>query len=92
MGAAVGLDANRIRWRKSVRGAPAFALSSADGTERWTVGYDEDQFDRRLCLHDDSVVDAGRLYVPACDGLRALDRSDDDTPGLGRAGVYDESL
>jgi outer membrane protein assembly factor BamB len=87
---SAGPDADRIRWRKSVRGAPALAgddlyvldrltvvaLSSADGTERWTVGYDEDQFDRRLCLRDDIVVDAGRLYVPACDGLRALGRSD----------------
>lgn len=85
-----GPDADRIRWQKRIRGAPAlagdalyvldrltvFALSSTDGAERWTVGYDEDQFDRRLCLRDDIVVDDNRLYVPACDGLRALHRSD----------------
>lgn len=85
-----GPSSDRIRWRKRMSGGLALdggdlylmdhltlhALSPADGSTRWTAAYDEDEFDRRLCLRSDIVVDDGRIYVPGCDGLRALRRSD----------------
>lgn len=85
-----GPSDNRIRWRKRIRGAPLldedtlyvldhltlYALSPTDGSERWSVSYDEDEFDERLCLNSDLAVDDQRIYVSACDGLRALRRSD----------------
>jgi outer membrane protein assembly factor BamB len=83
-----GPSADRIRWRKHVRGTPVYdggvlyvmsrltlhALSPADGATQWTAEYDEDEFDEPLCLHGDIAVDDRRIYVPGCDGLRALDR------------------
>jgi len=51
------------------------ALSPADGSTQWTTEYDEDEFEERLCLRSDIAVDDRRIYVPGCDGLRALRRS-----------------
>jgi len=84
-----GPSSERIRWRKSIRGKPLLddgtlyvmsrltlhALSPADGRTQWTTEYDEDEFDQRLCLRSDIAVDDRRIYVPGCDGLRALRRS-----------------
>ena len=81
---------SRIQWRKRIRGTPLldgetlyvldrltlYALSPTNGSERWTVSYDEDEFDERLCLNSDLAVDDQRIYVSACDGIRALRRSD----------------
>ncbi len=52
------------------------ALSPTDGSTRWTTEYSEGDFDQRLCLGSDIAVDDRRLYVPGCDGLRSLRRSD----------------
>ncbi|WP_248897003.1 PQQ-binding-like beta-propeller repeat protein [Haloplanus halobius] len=85
-----GPSPERIRWRKNIRGVPVldggvlyvlgrrtlYALSPADGSRQWTVEYDESEFDERLCLRSDIAVDDHRIYVPGCDGLRALRRSD----------------
>jgi outer membrane protein assembly factor BamB len=85
-----GPTADRVRWRKRIRGDPLldgetlyvldrltlYALSPTDGRERWTVSYDDDEFDERLCLNRGLAVDDRRIYVSACDGLRALRRSD----------------
>jgi outer membrane protein assembly factor BamB len=85
-----GADSGRIRWRKGISGGLALdgddlflldyltlhALSPADGGRRWAVEYDEDDFERRLCLRSDIVADDRYIYVPGCDGLRALRRSD----------------
>jgi len=40
------------------------------------VTYEEDAFDERLCLHSELAVDERRIFISACDGLRALRRSD----------------
>ncbi|WP_251342900.1 PQQ-binding-like beta-propeller repeat protein [Haloplanus halophilus] len=83
-----GPSSDRIRWRRSIRGTPLldggvlyamdrltlYALSPADGGTQWTAEYSESEFDRRLCLRSDIAVDDGRVYVPGCDGLRALRR------------------
>ncbi|MFB6122047.1 MAG: PQQ-binding-like beta-propeller repeat protein [Haloferacaceae archaeon] len=85
-----GRSDERIRWQKRVRGSPLlsggtlyildrltlYALSPADGSTQLTVEYDEDEFDERLCLNSQLAVDDGRIYVSACDGLRALRRAD----------------
>ena len=85
-----GPSSDRIRWRKRIRGQPLLddgtlymmgrltlhALSATDGSTRWTTEYSEGDFDQRLCLHSDIAVDGRRVYVPGCDGLRALRRSD----------------
>jgi len=85
-----GPSSDRIRWRKSIRGRPLFddgtlyvmsrltlhALSPIDGSRQWVTEYSESDFDRRLCLGRDIGVDDERVYVPGCDGLRALRRSD----------------
>jgi outer membrane protein assembly factor BamB len=85
-----GPDADRVRWRTGLSGGLALdgsdlylldyltlhALSPTDGGTRWTVEYEEDDFERRLCLRSDIVVDDRHVYVPGCDGLRALRRSD----------------
>ena len=85
-----GPSDDRIRWRKNVRGTPLldggvlyvmdrltlYALSPADGSTNWRVSYDESEFDRRLCLRSEVADDDSRLYLPGCDGLRALRRSD----------------
>ena len=104
-----GSDSGRIRWRKGVSGGLVLdgdglflldyltlhALSPADGERRWAVGYDEDDFERRLCLRSNIVADDRHVYVPGCDGLRALRRSDGERAwfvgsalrtGVGRAG------
>jgi outer membrane protein assembly factor BamB len=104
-----GSDSGRIRWRKGISGGLTLdgddlflldyltlhALSSADGGRRWTVEYDGDDFERRLCLRSDIVVDDRHVYVPGCDGVRALRRSDGERgwfvgsalrTGVGRAG------
>ncbi|GAB6860156.1 hypothetical protein JCM17092_02450 [Haloplanus litoreus] len=52
------------------------ALSPTDGSTQWVTEYSEDDFDQRLCLRSDIAVDGRRIYVPGCDGLRALRRSD----------------
>ncbi|MFC6989215.1 PQQ-binding-like beta-propeller repeat protein [Haloplanus sp. GCM10025708] len=79
----------RIRWQKRVRGSPVldgdslyvldrltlYALSPTDGSAQWIVEYDESEFDERLCLGSALAVDDSRIYVPACDGLRALGRA-----------------
>ena len=54
-------------------GESVAALEPADGTERWTTGFDTD---RPVCVGGDLAADDDRLYVPGCDGLRALSRSD----------------
>jgi outer membrane protein assembly factor BamB len=85
-----GPSSDRIRWRKSIRGRPLLdgetlyvmdrltlhALSATDGSSQWTAEYSESDFDRQLCLGSDITVDTDRIYVPGCDGLRALRRSD----------------
>ncbi|WEL27323.1 WD40/PQQ-like beta propeller repeat containing protein (plasmid) [Haloferax volcanii] len=85
-----GPSSDRIRWRKSIRGQPLLddgtlyvmerltlhALSPTDGSRRWVTEYSEDDFDQPLCLRSDIAVDDRRVYVPGCDGLRALRRSD----------------
>ncbi|AXG10525.1 outer membrane protein assembly factor BamB family protein [Haloplanus rubicundus] len=85
-----GPSSDRIRWRKSIRGQPLLdggtlyvmgrltlhALSPTDGSKQWVTEYSEDDFDQRLCLHSDIAVDDRRIYVPGCDGLRAIRRSD----------------
>nr|WP_276277186.1 PQQ-binding-like beta-propeller repeat protein [Halomicroarcula sp. SYNS111] len=85
-----GPSSDRIRWRKSIRGRPLLdggtlyvmerltlhALSPTDGSRQWVTEYSEDDFDQRLCLRSDIAVDSQRVYVPGCDGLRALRRSD----------------
>ncbi|WP_338739546.1 PQQ-binding-like beta-propeller repeat protein [Haloplanus salilacus] len=85
-----GPSSDRIRWRRSIRGRPLLddgtlyvmdrltlhALSPTDGSSRWTTEYSESDFDQRLCLDSDIAVDDQRIYVPGCDGLRALRRSD----------------
>jgi outer membrane protein assembly factor BamB len=85
-----GPSSDRIRWRKSIRGRPLLdgetlyvmdrltlhALSTTDGSSQWTTEYSESDFDQRLCLDSDIAVDDQRIYVPGCDGLRALRRSD----------------
>jgi glucose dehydrogenase len=85
-----GPSSDRIRWRKRVRGQPLLddgtlyvmgrltlhALSPTDGSTQWATEYSESDFDRRLCLGRDIAVDGERVYVPGCDGLRALGRSD----------------
>ncbi len=108
-----GPSADRIRWQRNVRGAPVldggvlyvmgrltlYALSPDDGSTQWTTAYEEDDFDQRLCLGSDIAVDDERVYVPGCDALRALRRSDGgrawavDTPmrqgvGVGDGRVY----
>lgn len=85
-----GPSSDRVRWRKPIRGTPLLddgtlyvmgrltlhALSPTDGSTQWTTEYSERDFDRRLCLGNDIAVDGRRVYVPGCDGLRALRRSD----------------
>lgn len=85
-----GPASERIRWRKAIRGRPLIdggtlyimerltlhALSPTDGSTQWKTEYSENDFDRRLCLGSDIAVDNDRVYVPGCDGLRALRRSD----------------
>jgi len=85
-----GPSTDRIRWRKNIRGRPLLdrgtlyvmgrltlhALSPTDGSTQWVTEYSERDFDRRLCLRSDIAVDDRRIYVPGCDGLRALRRSD----------------
>jgi outer membrane protein assembly factor BamB len=85
-----GPTGNRDQWRKRIRGAPLldgetlyvldrltlYALSPTDGSKRWTIRYDEDEFDERLCLNSNLAVDDQHIYVSACDGLRALRQSD----------------
>jgi len=84
-----GPSSDRIRWRKSIRGQPLLdggtlyvmgrltlhALSPTDGSTQWVTEYSENEFDQRLCLGSDIAVDGRRIYVPGCDGLRALRRS-----------------
>ncbi|AXG07586.1 hypothetical protein DU500_14745 [Haloplanus rubicundus] len=104
-----GPDADRVRWRKGISGGLALdgddlfvldyltlhALSSADGERRWAIEYDDDDFERRLCLRSDIVADDRYVYLPGCDGLRALRRSDGERAwfvgsalrtGIGHAG------
>ena len=85
-----GPSSDRIRWRKSIRGQPLLdggmlyvmgrltlhALSPTDGSRQWVTEYSEDDFDQPLCLRSDITVDDRRVYVPGCDGIRALRRSD----------------
>jgi len=85
-----GPTSDRVQWRKRIRGTPLlgdgslyvldrltlYALSPTDGDEQWTVEYDEDEFDERRCLRSDLALDERRIYVPGCDGVRALRRSD----------------
>jgi outer membrane protein assembly factor BamB len=52
------------------------APSPTDGSTRWVTEYDEDDFGRRRCLGSDISADDRRIYVPGCDGLRALGRPD----------------
>jgi glucose dehydrogenase len=52
------------------------ALSPTDGSTQWMTEYSEDDFDQPLCLRSDITIDDRRLYVPGCDGLRAVRRSD----------------
>lgn len=82
-------SADRIRWRRRIRGRPRLddgtlyvmgrltlhALSPTDGSTQWMTEYSESDFDRRLCLDSDIALDDRRIYVPGCDGLRALGRS-----------------
>jgi len=96
-----GPSADRIRWQASIRGPPVIdegdlyvmerltlhALSPADGSTRWTVEYDESEFEQRLCLDSNITVDDRRIYLPGCDGLRALDRSSGE-----RTWVVDDPL
>jgi outer membrane protein assembly factor BamB len=84
-----GPSSDRIRWRRSIRGTPIldgetlyvmgrltlYALAPTDGSTEWTVEYEEDEFDERLCLRSDVAVDDRRLYLPGCDGLRGISRS-----------------
>lgn len=83
-------DSDRVRWRKGSSGGLALdgeglyvldgltvhALSAPDGGTQWTVQYEDDEFERPLCLRSHIVVDDRHVYVPGCDGLRALRRSD----------------
>jgi len=84
-----GPSSDRIRWRRQIRGTPRlddgtlyvmgrltlYALSPGDGSTQWTTEYSESDFDERLCLQSDIALDERRIYVPGCDGLRALGRS-----------------
>lgn len=85
-----GPSSDRIRWRTDVRGRPVLtgetlyvmgrltlhALSPTDGSTRWATEYSERDFEQRLCLDSNIATDSGQVYVPGCDGLRAIDRSD----------------
>jgi outer membrane protein assembly factor BamB len=85
-----GPASDRVEWQRQVSGTPLlndgtiyildrltlYALSPTDGSDQWTVAYEEDNFDERLCLRSELAVDDRRIYVSACDGLRALRRSD----------------
>jgi hypothetical protein len=52
------------------------APSPTDGSTRWVTEYDEDDFDQPTYLGSDISADGRRIYVPGCDGLHALGRSD----------------
>ena len=85
-----GPTSDRVQWQRQIRGTPLlvdgtlyildrltlYVLSPTDGSDQWTVAYEEDEFDERLCLRSELAVDERRIYVSACDGLRALRRSD----------------
>jgi hypothetical protein len=85
-----GPSNDRVRWQERVRGHPVLAgetvdalddwtvhaLSANDGSNRWTVEYDDSEFDEPLCLRQHLAADGRHLYLPGCDGIRALERSD----------------
>lgn len=87
-----GPDDERVRWTRRPSGSlhrvdetlyvsdrntmRVHARVPSDGSARWSTSYDEDEVGGPVCVGGDLASDDRRLYVPGCDGLRALDRAD----------------
>jgi len=66
-----GPTSDRVQWQRQIRGTPLlndgtlyildrltlYVLSPTDGSGQWTVAYEEDEFDERLCLRSELAVD-----------------------------------